>query len=239
MATQITSAMGALSGMSKVAVAATAAAVCVGFWGMGPIVSAVMTPGPPVAASEIEPEETAKAQAERLALAQKMIDGRSLFVPPQPPRPTRPTEEEEPRIPTRYEGPPLVGFLGETAIFAPSGGDGVFLRPGMTAQGVKLIAIDAPWTARVAYGGGEYTVNLFDEIQFASNGGGEAPVFGTRPGIVAPGARGDRGGARFEEMRRRIEDLRRRRGEDGVMTFQVPGGGEGEFQLQFGPTGDD
>ena len=102
-----------------------------------------------------------------LAQAQARVDGRSLFfVPsaPPPPPPPRVAEEDRPAPappppppPSRYEGPQIVALINDTVWLA--GGDQ--LAPGESAQGVRVIAVDAPWSARVEWGGVEFDVSLF------------------------------------------------------------------------------
>jgi len=250
---QITSAFTALGGVGKVAVVAAAAAAVVGVWGIGPVVSAAITPGLPGETAPAGEAEAEKARESMLAGYQKMIDGRSPFVTPEPPRVEAP-DESEPVIPTQYEGPPLVGFLGETAIFAPAGGEGVFLKPGMSGQGVRLVSIEAPWTVHVEYRGGQYAVNLFDEVHFGGSGGfggesggeegnifGGPPVpGGTRRGVAMPG-RGNRGGreemfnrlpAEFQErLRKRMEEGRQMTAPDGAVFFDFGNGATGEVSI--------
>lgn len=81
------------------------------------------------------------------------------------------------RVPPKYLGTELVGMVGDTAIFR----DGKLRKVGGEAvDGVAVLSIDPPWTARVRWSGGDYTVSLFERNNNVLVGGPD--IF--RPGPV-------------------------------------------------------
>lgn len=69
------------------------------------------------------------------------------------PAPSKPT------TPTKYAGPNIVGMVDQAVWFA----DGKRLKPGESAgESLSVVAIDAPWSAKLRWMGGEFTVPLFD-----------------------------------------------------------------------------
>jgi hypothetical protein len=116
-------------------------------------------------------EQLAEASAKR-------FNGRSAFFMPSPPvrRPPKPTKPAEPppppppppppAAPREYAGPKPVGAIGDLIFFA----DQTQLRVGEERGGVKVLASAAPWTVRLAHGGGEYDVELWTK-------GGKEPFF--------------------------------------------------------------
>lgn len=99
----------------------------------------------------------------------KRFNGRSAFFMPSPPvrKPPKPTKPPEPppppppppppSAPREYAGPKPVGAIGDLIFFA----DQTQLRVGEERGGVKVLASAAPWTVRLAHGGGEYDVELW------------------------------------------------------------------------------
>jgi hypothetical protein len=108
----------------------------------------------------------------------KRFNGRSAFFMPsppvrKPPKPTKPAEPPPPpppppppAAPREYAGPKPVGAIGDLIFFA----DQTQLRVGEERGGVKVLASAAPWSVRLAHGGGEYDVELWTR-------GGKEPFF--------------------------------------------------------------
>ncbi len=103
---------------------------------------------------------------------QELIDGRSVFfLPPAPrdPTPIKPVQEKKlpgppppPPTPPRYTGPSVRFLVGNEVYFH----DGLRIKLGEEKQGVRVLAVDAPWTVNVAYAGGEYELTVFERIHY-------------------------------------------------------------------------
>lgn len=93
------------------------------------------------------------------------INGRSMFfVPPAPHKEPVKTADDSngkpPPPPSRYGGPSLVGFAHDAVFF----NDGRRLRVGDDSdKKLKVVKIDAPWSATVLWENVEFTVSLFDK----------------------------------------------------------------------------
>jgi hypothetical protein len=108
-----------------------------------------------------------------LATYRARFDGRSVFFKPDQPRPDMPERRPDPtptRIevplsdipatPSSYTGPTIRALLGDTVWFH----GGLRVAAGEEAEGVRVISVNAPWSATVAYAGGEYDVPLFENL---------------------------------------------------------------------------
>ncbi len=103
---------------------------------------------------------------------QARIDGRSVFfLPPAPKDPThiKPVETVKrtgppppPPIPQNYTGPSIRFLLGNEVYFH----DGLRIKLGEEKQGIRILAVDAPWTVTVAHAGGEYELPVFERIHY-------------------------------------------------------------------------
>lgn len=109
------------------------------------------------------------------------INGRSMFLTPPAPRkePVKTTDESDgkpPPPPSRYGGPSLVGFAHDTVFF----NDGRRMRVGDDSdKTLKILRIDAPWSATVVWENVEFTVGLFDKDKVVlSKLPGEKPTEG-------------------------------------------------------------
>lgn len=147
--------------------------------------------------------------------ARGRFDGRSVFFkPPQPvvqrdrPKPppvTMPQEidREPPKPagpPARYTGPSIMAFVGDTVWFQ---GD-LRVSAGEEDAGVRVISVDAPWSARLGFRGGEYDVTLFENETSGFLQAESAAAPSRLPGLIpvenqipaeTPGASGDDAGA--------------------------------------------
>lgn len=129
------------------------------------LVSSITTP----AARPPEPADAGQQRQQQYAAAidahTRQVDGRSLFfVPsaPPPPPPPPPTKVDSgppppPPPPARYGGPSIIAMLNDTVWF--EGGDR--LGVGESSDAVKVVRLNAPWSAVVEWKGVEFTVDLF------------------------------------------------------------------------------
>lgn len=93
--------------------------------------------------------------------------GRSMFYipfapppPPPPPPPPAPPRSSPPPPPppSRYDGPPIVAMLGNGVWFE----SGEIAGVGEEVDGVLVISLSPPWSARLEWKGVEFDVPLFD-----------------------------------------------------------------------------
>lgn len=101
---------------------------------------------------------------------QARIDGRSVFfLPPAPQVPKPPTlvKKDEssgpappPPPPPNYTGPTVRFLLGNEVYFHA----GLRIKLGEEKQGIRILAVDPPWTVNVAHAGGEYELTVFNQI---------------------------------------------------------------------------
>lgn len=135
------------------------------------VLSALFSPVPNEAAGEQLKEELLAMHTESTKTFSSRVEGRSPFFvppapkppplpPPPPPPPQQDKEEEAPKvvIPPKYEGPALVGILGDTAFFA--GSPTLDIPTGAEKSGLKVLGIEEDFIVRVAHKGGEYSVAL-------------------------------------------------------------------------------
>jgi hypothetical protein len=149
----------------------TASAVVLGFfalWALLGLLGSVFTFG-----SGSDPASSladALKRHDQLAEASvKRFNGRSAFFMPSPPvrkapKPSKPAEPPPPpppppppAAPREYAGPKPIGAIGNLIFFA----DQSQIRVGEERGGVKVLASSAPWSVRLAHGGGEYDVELW------------------------------------------------------------------------------
>lgn len=140
---------------------------------------------PPRTVADAKPEapliaEFAAATRKDLAL----FEGRSLFAIPGPPAPRAETARKT-TAPTRYGGPAIVGMINDQVWFS----DGKRLGSADDAAGgLKVISINAPWSARLEWEGGEF------EVEFIAR----SPLLASAD---------DRGGKRITPNPRSLGDL--------------------------------
>ncbi len=131
------------------------------------LVSAFSTPAarPPAAGAADQQRKQQYAAAIDRHLLQ--VDGRSLFfipsAPPPPPPPPPPPRSDgpppPPPPPARYGGPTIIAMLNDAVWFD----NGVKLEVGESSESdsVKVVRLNAPWSAVVEWRGIEFTVDLF------------------------------------------------------------------------------
>ncbi len=96
------------------------------------------------------------------ASAADKVIARAPFYPPKP------KVAPPPPAPTRYSGPAIIAMVADTVFFA----DGKRLKAGGPAEdGITVVSTDAPWSAKLKYNGGEFTVNLFERDPVKLNAG--------------------------------------------------------------------
>ena len=121
-------------------------------------------------------EQLLERHRENMALAQERFVGRSVFFVPDPPPPPPRTVVVDDRppppppgpgpAPSQYAGPAPSAIIGDVVFFG-TGSPMLKIRQGESAQNIRVIEINAPWTVRVAWQGpgnvqeGEYVINLF------------------------------------------------------------------------------
>ncbi|MFG0284811.1 MAG: hypothetical protein ACF8R7_10360 [Phycisphaerales bacterium JB039] len=150
------------------ALAGSAGVALVVLWGAWRLVAAAL-----MATGAGGQMEEADARGPDLAIAQSRIDGRSLFFipgpPPPPPQPPPPPDGDPPPPPpdpkpTRYGGPEIVALVNDTVWL--EGGETLGLEE--SADGVTVLAVNAPWSARLLWREVEFDVSLFgrDEVVY-------------------------------------------------------------------------
>ena len=103
--------------------------------------------------------------------SRKRFDGRSMYVSPTAPvrkpkvsdvvKPIEPPAPPPgpPPPPASYTGPAPTSFLGEYVLFGETK-----IKIGETVNGITVMAIDAPFSAKLGYLRGEYTVSLWPRL---------------------------------------------------------------------------
>lgn len=91
------------------------------------------------------------------------VDGRSMFFVPAPPRQATKSDDtpkdDKPSVPSSYGGPKIIAMINDKVWFddntsAAVGGD--------EKSGVKVVGLNTPWGAKIAWRGVEFDVPLFD-----------------------------------------------------------------------------
>lgn len=91
------------------------------------------------------------------------FDGRSMFFVPAPPRQAAKTEEkpkdDKPSVPTSYGGPKIIAMINDKVWFD----DNTSASVGADEKsGLKVVGLNTPWGAKIAWRGVEFDVPLFD-----------------------------------------------------------------------------
>ena len=184
--------------------AAASAALLGGFslWAASGVLGSIFTFG-----SGSDPSQgladALKRHGELAQAATKRFDGRSAFFTPpapirKPPKSTKPPEPPKPPpppppppVPREYAGPKPVGAIGNLIFFA----DSTQIRVGEERGGVKVVSSTAPWSVKLAHGGGEYDVPFWTKgrEEFFNNSDWKS-MKGSTPGIEpANAAKSDAG----------------------------------------------
>lgn len=178
-------------------VGAAAVVVLAGYalWTASGLLGSIFTFG-----SSSDPSEgltdSLKRYEQLAAVDAKRFNGRSAFFsPPAPvrkaPKPVKPPEPPKPpppppppAAPREYAGPKPIGAVGSLVFFA----DNSQIRVGEEKGGVKVLSSEAPWSVKLAHGGGEYDVPLWTKGKEEFFNGDWSALKGSVPGIEPAGA---------------------------------------------------
>lgn len=136
-----------------------------------PLIDLRVNPPPPVAgeAPAIESSEFEDGLDGYLA----QIDGRSPFHKPLPPEPKTEVAQPEGPRPTRYGGPAIVAMINNAVWF--SDGQRLKASEASPSGSLKVIELRAPWSARIAWNGGEFDVDFFQRSALLTGKHVDAP----------------------------------------------------------------
>lgn len=148
--------------LGTIALCGSAIALGVFAWSGLPLLgSLVSSTGNPV--ESVPAEKLTKKQAEFGALLASSSEGiiarepwGKVSIGKAKPRDSGPAP-----VPTKYAGPAIVGLMSDTVWFA----DGKHIRVGESSEGlsgVTVLEAHPPWSAKVRWMKGEFTVSLFD-----------------------------------------------------------------------------
>lgn len=116
------------------------------------------------------------------------IHGRSIFYVPGAPRKARPEEkpkDDKPAAPTTYGGPKILAMVNDKVWFDDSSS----LVSGGEGRGdLKVLGINGPWSAKIAWRGVEFDVPLFDRTtdRFLDRPKPTTPAAEPAPAVPAP-----------------------------------------------------
>lgn len=148
-----------------IALAVAAAALIVLAATIWPLIRLNMNPPPPPAAARPD-EPLLKAFADDISKDLAQIEGRSLFAVPPPPRPRTDVAKKSTPRPTRYGGPSVIGMVNNQVWLA----NGDRISEGESKGGVRVLALNAPWSARLEWDGAEFEVDLFARTPLTAAG---------------------------------------------------------------------
>lgn len=126
-------------------------------WQVIPVINLAGRAAPPALRAPTAPDRAQRqaAFAQRNTLGQQRVIDRWPFYPPPPKVVIKPSEP----VPLRYGGPSLIAMINGAAWF----NDGTKLKPGDAAvNDLEVLELRPPWTAKVRWQGGEFTVTLFE-----------------------------------------------------------------------------
>lgn len=148
------------------------AAACLGLGALvtvvclaGVVVSLFASVGAPPKAGATSDDDKVKEYALAVKGFEAQIQGRSLFFTPAPPTPKRapqpdpgpPAPPPPPPPPSSYGGPEIIALVNDSAWFA----NGKRLKASEKDDDIQLVSVSAPWSAKIAYKGVEFDVDLF------------------------------------------------------------------------------
>lgn len=152
-----------LEGWGIGAVLAAILAIIILIWQAPALGRAALTSAPVKAEEEKREQERVERFRASFEAPLKQIVGRSMFfVPPEPAALAQAAEapsEDKQATPSRYAGPNIIAMINGTVWFD----DGRRLTIGADAPGsLKVLGMNAPWSARLEWEGVEFEVPLFE-----------------------------------------------------------------------------
>ncbi|MEY2796235.1 MAG: hypothetical protein RIR10_1951 [Planctomycetota bacterium] len=175
--------------ISAVAVGISAVVV---WQGVASLLSAVTSPS--ISAEEADPIALLqKDGGDLLETSRARFVGRSMYqLPPAPVRKPKVVEQPKPVAPppdpgpppppATYAGPAPTSVFGDYVMFSTLSDADKRIKLGETKSGIKVLEINAPYSVKLGYQRGEYTVTLWPRINESFLRGG-MPA-GTMSGIV-------------------------------------------------------
>ena len=154
---------------------------------------------PSLDATQADPLAALAVQStELLENSRKRFEGRSMYsLPPMPPRKTRvvdlPKPVDPPKVdlgpappPALYTGPAPTSVIGNYVFFATLGDENMSIKVGESKNGISVISVNAPYSVKLGYQRGEYTVSVWARAEDRLTKGELAPSRVT--GVVGNGA---------------------------------------------------
>jgi hypothetical protein len=215
-----------------VSAAAVGISAIVVAFGVGGVAKSLIQPS--IDATEADPLAPLAVDSKNLLEAsRKRFEGRSMYaLPPMPVRKPRvvevPKPVEPPKVdlgppppPATYTGPAPSSVVGNFVFFPTLSEDRKHIKLGETKAGITVMQVDGPYSVKLGYQRGEYTVSILaradDRIlkgtvptaringittgEAAATGAGATPAGGaaipgaTTPGATTPNAAGGAAGA--------------------------------------------
>ncbi len=154
---------------------------------------------PSLDATQADPLAALAVQStELLENSRKRFEGRSMYsLPPMPPRKPRvvdlPKPVDPPKVdlgpappPALYTGPAPTSVIGNYVFFATLGDENKSIKVGESKNGISVISVNAPYSVKLGYQRGEYTVSVWARAEDRLTKGELAPSRVT--GVVGNGA---------------------------------------------------
>jgi hypothetical protein len=209
-----------------VSAAAVGISAIVVAFGVGGVAKSLIQPS--IDASEADPLEPLAVDSKNLLEAsRKRFEGRSMYtLPPMPVRKPRVVEQpkpvEPPKVdlgppppPATYTGPAPASVIGNFVFFPTLSEDRKHIKVGETRAGITVMEVDGPYSVKLGYQRGEYTVSILakadDRIlkgtvptpringittgEAATSGAGTTPAGGSAGAASAGAAAGATGAA--------------------------------------------
>lgn len=113
----------------------------------------------PEAPRALDPQKAAEKFDQSITSYLAQFEGRSPFyLPLKNPKIEEPVEDVRP-VATRYAGPRIVAMINNAVWFA--NGERVEVGKTDSRGEIKVLSINAPWSAKLRWQGGEFTVDFF------------------------------------------------------------------------------
>lgn len=147
----------------KVAIGAVVVAGILSIFPLVRLTNALIGPRPTIA-PVAEAEKQTKERSATFSVFVDQTAGRSLFynpalaTAPPPPPPDDPGDIAPPK-PTSYGGPAILAMIFDEVWFT----DGTRVRLGETKDDIKIVAMNPPWDATIAWKGVDFKVELFQK----------------------------------------------------------------------------